>query len=118
MNKMKRMIQWGILLSSAYLVFPTQAASFDCAKAKTITEHAICEHRVINDADVKMATTYNIIRHLVPMGTRGAIQDQQIKWIQLRDQCRDNLSCLTDVYKMRQQKLDLYMNRVYKQGPF
>ena len=63
---MKRMIQWGILLSSAYLVFPTQAASFDCAKAKTITEHAICEHRVINDADVKMATTYNIIRHLVP----------------------------------------------------
>ena len=95
-----------------------QAASFNCDKAQTITEHAICEHRSVNDADVKMATTYNIIRHLVPMGTRGAIQDQQIKWIQLRDQCRDNLSCLTDVYKMRQQKLDLYMNRVYKQGPF
>ena len=52
------------------------------------------------------------------MGTRGAIQDQQVKWLQMRDQCQDNVSCLGDVYAMRQQKLDLYMNRVYQQGPF
>ncbi|CAM4164662.1 lysozyme inhibitor LprI family protein [Acinetobacter pragensis] len=94
------------------------AASFDCHKAKTVTEHAVCDHRDLNDADVKMATTYNIIKRLVPMGTRGAIQDQQVKWLKMRDQCQDNASCLTDVYKMRQQKLDLYMNRVYQQGPF
>ncbi|MEF9958026.1 MAG: hypothetical protein RR767_12645 [Acinetobacter sp.] len=96
----------------------TQAASFNCDKAQTQTEYAICEHRNLNDADVKMATTYNIIRKLVPMGTRGVIQDQQVKWLQLRNQCQDNVSCLTDVYKMRQQKLDIYMNGVYQQGPF
>ena len=96
----------------------TQAASFNCDKAQTQTEYAICEHRNLNDADVKMATTYNIIRKLVPMGTRGVIQDQQVKWLQLRNQCQDNVSCLTDVYKMRQQKLDIYMNNVYQQGPF
>lgn len=96
----------------------TQAASFNCDKAQTQTEYAICEHRNLNDADVKMATTYNIIRKLVPMGTRGVIQDQQVKWLQLRNQCQDNVSCLTDVYKMRQQKLDIYMNSVYQQGPF
>ena len=107
-----------LVLGSAYFFSTSYAASFDCKKAKTITEHAVCDNRSINDADVKMATTYTIIRHLVPMGTRGAIQDQQIKWLQLRDQCRDNVSCLSDVYKMRQQKLDLYMDRVYKQGPF
>lgn len=107
-----------LLIFSTLFISQSYAASFNCQKATTATEKTICEHRLLNDADVKMATTYNIIRHLVPMGTRGAIQDQQIKWIQLRDQCRDNLSCLTDVYKMRQQKLDLYMNRVYKQGPF
>ena len=94
------------------------AASFDCQKAQTLTEHAICEHRLINDADVKMATTYNIIRRLVPMGTRGAIQDQQVKWLALRNECRDNVHCLGDVYKMRQQQLDLAMNRIYQQGPF
>lgn len=52
------------------------------------------------------------------MGTRGVIQDQQVKWLQLRNQCQDNLRCLTDAYQMRQQKLEIYMNRVYQQGPF
>ncbi|CAB1208201.1 lysozyme inhibitor LprI family protein [Acinetobacter bouvetii] len=96
----------------------TYAASFNCDKAKTQTEHAICEYRAVNDADVKMATTYNIIKRLVPMGTRGVIQDEQVKWLQLRDQCGNSSRCLIEVYKMRQQKLDLYMDRVYQQGPF
>ena len=52
------------------------------------------------------------------MGTRGMIQDEQVKWLQLRDQCGDSSRCLSEVYKMRQQKLDMYMDRVYKQGPF
>ncbi|MGE8557142.1 MULTISPECIES: lysozyme inhibitor LprI family protein [unclassified Acinetobacter] len=94
------------------------AASFNCDKAQTQTEHAICEYRAVNDADVKMATTYNIIKRLVPMGTRGVIQDEQVKWLQLRDQCGNSSRCLIEVYKMRQQKLDLHMDRVYKQGPF
>ena len=95
-----------------------QAASFNCERATMASERTICAQREINDADVKMATTYTIIKRLVPMGTRGAIQDQQVKWLQMRDQCQDNVSCLGDVYAMRQQKLDLYMNRVYQQGPF
>ena len=106
-----------LFLCSAFNV-ATYAASFNCDKARTQTEHAICEYRVVNDADVKMATTYNIIKRLVPMGTRGMIQDEQVKWLQLRDQCGDSSRCLSEVYKMRQQKLDMYMDRVYKQGPF
>ena len=96
----------------------THAASFNCDKAQTKTESAVCEHRNLNDADVKMATTYNIVRKLVPMGNRGVIRDQQVKWLVLRDQCQSNVQCLAEVYKMRQQKLDLEMNRIYKQGPF
>jgi uncharacterized protein len=71
------------------------AASFNCDHARTQTEHAICEHRAVNDADVKMATTYNIVKRLVPMGTRGVIQDEQVKWLQLRDQCVNSSRCLT-----------------------
>ena len=100
----------------ALVAVNTQAASFNCARANTTTEHAVCTHGVLNDADVKMATTYSIVKRLVPMGTRGRIQDEQFKWLALRDQCLDNVSCLTDVYKMRQQKLDLYLERVYKKG--
>lgn len=95
-----------------------QAASFNCGRASSKTELAICEHPPLNDADVKMATTYSILKRLVPMGTRGLIQDEQFKWLALRDQCLNNVSCLTDVYKMRQQKLDLYLDRIYKKGPF
>ena len=104
-----------LLCSASYIA---NAASYDCQKAKTLTEHAVCDHRALNDADVKMATTYSIIKRLVPMGTRGVIQDEQVKWLSMRDQCRDNVNCLSDVYKMRQQKLDIYMDRVYRQGPF
>ncbi|RKG31321.1 lysozyme inhibitor LprI family protein [Acinetobacter tianfuensis] len=103
----------GLLLASAL-----QAASFDCAKAQSKTEHTVCEHRALNDADVKMAATYAILKRLVPMGTRGTIQHEQFKWLELRDQCMNNVSCLSDVYNMRQRKLDLHMERIYKQGPF
>ena len=96
----------------------TWAASFDCLKAETSTEKAICEHRVLNDADVKLVHTYDVIRRLVPMGTRSVIQRDQVKWLQLRDQCHANLDCLQNVYQMRQQKLETYMERVYQQGPF
>ena len=114
---MKLFTLYGVVFFS-FLSGSVYAASFNCDKAETSTEHAICEHRAINDADVKMATTYNIIKRLVPMGTRGVIQDEQVKWLQLRDQCGNSSSCLTEVYKMRQQKLNLYMERVYQQGPF
>ena len=114
------MTRSSLLLTVCLLIMTSisHAASFNCDKAETQTEHAICEHRELNDADVKMAHTYNIVRKLFSMSTRGVVQDQQVKWLQLRNECQDNVACLVDVYKMRQQKLDMYMDRIYKQGPF
>ena len=65
-----------------------------------------------------MATTYKIINRLVPMGTRSAIRDEQVRWLALRDRCGQSVECLTQVYQIRQQKLEQYMQRVYQQGPF
>ena len=114
---MKWLLRSGLVF---FMVWTTQshAASFDCQKAQSQTEKAICQNRVLNDADVKMATSYNIIRHLVPMGTRSVIQRDQIKWLQFRDQCQESVDCLMQVYKMRQQQIDLQFDRVYRQGPF
>lgn len=111
---LKAVLLWGLLISAVEV----HAASFPCAKAKTQTEVKICESLVLNDADVKMATTYNIVRRLVSMGTRSVIQTEQVKWLQLRDQCQDNLDCLKNVYQMRQQKLDMHLDRVYRGGPY
>ena len=40
-----------LFLCSAFNV-ATYAASFNSDKARTQTEHAICEYRAVNDADV------------------------------------------------------------------
>lgn len=94
------------------------AASFVCERATTSTEKTICAERSLNDADVKMANSYQIVKRLFPMGTRSVIQDEQVKWLRLRNECGNSVRCLTDVYQLRQQKLDMYLERVYQQGPF
>ena len=96
----------------------TQAASFACERAETKKEKTICEQHHLNDAEVKMATTYKIVKRLFPMGTRSVIQDEQVKWLRLRNECGDSVQCLTDVYQLRQQKLEIYLERVYQKGPF
>ena len=102
------------LLLMAGLSLHVEAASFNCERATTSTEKAICAKMSLNDADVKMATSYTILRKLVPMKERSMIQEEQMKWLQLRDQCHDHAKCLSDVYQMRQQKIDLHLNQIYK----
>ena len=114
---MKWLMKSGLIFFAAWMT-QAHAASFDCQKAQTPPEKTICQNRTLNDADVKMVTSYNIVRHLVPMGTRSVIQREQVKWLEFRDQCRESVDCLAQVYRMRQQQLDLHLDRVYQQGSF
>ena len=52
------------LVSAAVLAAPGQAdaASFDCSRARTASEQAICGNRSLEDRDVKMATLYSVVR--------------------------------------------------------
>lgn len=97
---------------------PATAASFDCRKARTADEKAICANRDINDQDVRVDQLYGITRHLVPMGGRGAIMDDQRAWLQARKQCGANQACLRRSYDKRLGELNTVMDRVYQQGPF
>lgn len=58
-------------------VTAVQAASFPCERAATSTEKTICQYRALNDADVKMATVYNIVLGALPMGGRDAEKTAQ-----------------------------------------
>lgn len=116
--KMPRWIICIFLLSHIGIFTQAQAASFRCELAKTKTEVKICANRSLNDADVKMATTYQILIRLVPMGNRNIIQEEQVKWLHLRNQCQGSFRCLQCQYLLRQQALELHMNRIYQQGPF
>lgn len=106
------------------LIFTTvnnaaMAASFNCTKATLPTEKAICQHLSLNDQDVKMATTFNVLTRVLPMGGRDALRDEQSIWLKQRNHCGQRINCIQMSYISRQQQLDqMLQQRVYSHGPF
>jgi uncharacterized protein len=95
-----------------------QAASFDCNRARTADEKAICANRPLNDKDVRMVLLFDITQRLVPMGSRDAIRDSQRAWLVQRRTCGASLACLNTAYDRRIAALNRVMDRVYSAGPF
>ena len=90
----------------------SHAASFDCeAQNLKPDEKTICDVRALNDADVKMVTTFDLLSGLLAMGSRGTMQDQQTEWLKKRQACGADKACLTTSYEERLKVL----NDTYKQ---
>jgi uncharacterized protein len=106
-------------LTALLLAGSANAASFDCARAASADEHAVCNIRALNDRDVKMATLYGLDIRLVPMGSRDAIKRDQAIWLNSRRACRADTACLTRAYDRRIAALQAVIDtRVYPHGPF
>ncbi|RDJ13805.1 hypothetical protein B5K06_07445 [Rhizobium grahamii] len=93
----------------ALLMLPglAQAASFDCdAKELKPDEKMICENRTLNDADVKMVTTFDLLSGLMAMGSRGTLQDEQTAWLTKRQECGPDAACIKAAYDARLKQLD------------
>ncbi|MBO9098222.1 MULTISPECIES: lysozyme inhibitor LprI family protein [unclassified Rhizobium] len=85
-----------------------KAASFDCdGKTLQPDEKMICDTRSLNDADVKMATTFELISGLLAMGSRGTLQDEQSAWLKKRQACGADAACLKTSYEDRLKQLDV-----------
>ena len=101
------------------LSLSSQAASFDCAKAKAADEVAICANRSLNDQDVTMALLYDLNKHFMAMGGRGSLMDGQAEWLKQRRTCGSKVSCLSDAYTHRIAMLRGFIDeRVMTKGPF
>ena len=98
-----------ILISASDM---TVAASFDCdAKELKPDEKAICDNRALNDADVRMATTFELLSGLLAMGSRGTLQDEQTAWLKKRQECGADAACLKAAYEERLKQLgETYKN--------
>jgi len=88
------------LLQSLYFLvifipFTTLAASFDCSKAYTPIEQAICNNKVLSDLDVEVAAQYSNVRRLRP----DIVEDQKL-WIKQRNTCQ-TINCLVSSYTNR-----------------
>ena len=107
-----------LVLAASLVPALAQAASFDCARARTADEKAICAYRPLNDKDVRMAQLYEINRKTLAMGGRGALEDRQRAWLRDRRTCGGKRVCLNRSYDQRLGELERGLDRIYRAGPF
>lgn len=97
---------------------PASAASFDCTATVSRDARAVCVNRELSDLDVRMATLYEVLTHLVAMGQRGEIQDQQKAFLAFRGTCGGRVSCIRGAYRNRIAQLETGLQAIYARGPF
>jgi len=81
---------------------PAQAASFDCAKARSPDEIAICGNRVLSELDTEMsALWFSYSRVPMLMGGNGARHDEADEFLKARGACGADVACLRPLYQAR-----------------
>lgn len=128
MFTIRRFAAWlgGTMFAALLSLWPglnADAASFDCAKAKSAEEKAVCADPKLSKLDAQMGAAYHVaLKALSPQG-QVALRDGQRQWIKYgRDVCakqRGDLpklsTCLAGLYSSR---LDELKNVTQKIGPF
>jgi uncharacterized protein len=83
-----------------------QAASFDCAKAKSKIEKAICADQTLSDYDEYLGRYYGGAAETLKDGA-DCLKTEQRVWVKtVRDLCGAKSNCLKDVYLKRLGALD------------
>ena len=80
------MFRRSALVLAALLLPPSSGAwAFDCNKATTPSETAICADPAALKADVAMGQAYSALLAHAPSSERAEIETAQVQWLQLRD---------------------------------
>lgn len=75
--------------------------SFDCAKATTSIEKAICSNPLLGKLDVALAENYKqMMMADLGKGGQANVKAEQRQWVQARNKCQD-LTCLEQSYRKR-----------------
>lgn len=106
-----------IALPSSF-AFAGTYAPLNCNKANIPAEQAICANYGLGQQEARVATLFAITTSLVAMGQRGNIQDAQRAWLQRRDACGGNVSCLKKIYDERVRQLNGVIEAIASRGPF
>jgi len=79
-------------------------ASFDCSKAKSETEKAICNDSILSILDEHMALAFS---KALKSPKREYVKKEQRKWLkEVLGQCGGNKSCIKEAYYSRLYQLD------------
>jgi uncharacterized protein len=99
-------------LALPLLILPTAAAaapSFDCTKARTPVEQAVCADAGLAALDSAMAALYRTRLAAVAEAERAALGEAQRRWRQARDACApgpDLPACVAEAYRARIAELE------------
>ena len=69
--------------------------SFDCARASTATETAICSSGILSDLDRRLSSAY------APLKAQPGVAEAQRAWIRQRDTCGSSAVCIEQAYSTR-----------------
>jgi len=75
------------------------AASFDCSKASTQQEKAVCANPTLSALDDKLAEAYKAARSVSQDAEK--LKLEQIEWIKEVRKCQSDASCIERLYKSR-----------------
>ena len=89
-------------LVAAFAPVPAAAASFDCGKAQTPDERAVCADPALSALDSEMgALWFSYSRFQLMMGANGARRDDARAFLAARAKCGADASCLVPLYRQR-----------------
>jgi uncharacterized protein len=118
---LKRICQTCFLTISllVFLCTPSIAASFECAKAKTILENNICKNPNLNEADNRMGTAYFKLWDSLPPAEAKELKEEQGEWLEERNtKCGpDEVKCLLPMYEDRTAILTFRMSPRFANSP-
>ena len=91
------MLRFFVIIFASFICSTVHAASFDCGKASTATEKAICANSELNAQDELLAKSLKQLLEKFP-ADKAAIMQGQREWIKVQSLCDDNLDCLSWMY--------------------
>jgi uncharacterized protein len=91
-----------ILSLTALMMFMSTAyaVSFNCQKAKSFVEKAVCQDPTLSDLDDELGSLYQSAIDNSTKPAASALKKQQLKWLAQRDACQTN-ACVKKAYQKR-----------------
>lgn len=107
---MQPMKIFGLLALASLPAAQAYAVSFQCEKAATTIEHAICGDKTLGALDDQVSESYRRLLESAPEASVSALRDGQRAWLKQRNQCSQvpaNIrACLADTMSARSKSLD------------
>jgi uncharacterized protein YecT (DUF1311 family) len=103
MTQLARWIVSTVVTGLCLLAPAAHAASFDCARAGTPTEKAICADPTVSNMDSEMAAAFKTALAHWPAGSWATfIRREQRDWLKSRNEnCKADVACLKRDYELR-----------------